>query len=100
MSKTTIEAPFTEIVERVMSLGRVNQNAIEKVRGIVQDIYTRDIPTKHDWNFLFASSAIVTTGEYKTGNATVNTGDRIVTFSTDTVLIDSMNSRKIKFSFN
>src|SRR3990167_6205668 len=100
MSKTTIELPFTEIVERVMSLGRVNANAIEKVRGIVQDIYTRDIPTKHDWNFLFASSAIVTTGEYKTGNATVNTGDRIVTFSTDTVLIDSMNSRKIKFSGN
>ena len=100
MSKTTTEVPFTEIVERVMSLGRVNQNAIEKVRGIVQDIYTRDIPTKHDWNFLFASSAITTVGEYKTGNATVNTGDRIVIFSSDTVLIDSMNGRKIKFAGN
>ena len=45
MSKNTTEIPYTEIVERVMSLGRVNANAIEKVRGIVQDIYTRDIPT-------------------------------------------------------
>ena len=100
MSKTTTEVPFTEIVERVMSLGRVNQNAIEKVRGILQNIYTPDIPTKHDWNFLFASSAITTVGEYKTGNATVNTGDRIVIFSSDTVLTDSMNGRKIKFAGN
>ena len=100
MSKTTIELPFTEIVERVMSLGRANANAIEKVRGIVQDIYTRDIPTKHDWQFLFASSAITTYNSFSTGNATVNTGDRIVTFSTDTVLTDSMNGRKIKFSGN
>src|SRR3990167_745901 len=100
MSKTTIELPFTEIVERVMSLGRANANAIEKVRGIVQDIYTRDIPTKHDWQFLFASSAITTYGSYATGNATVNTGDRIVIFSSDTVLIDSMNGRKIKFAGN
>lgn len=100
MSKTTVEVPYTEIVERVMSLGRVNANAIEKVRGIIQDIYTRDIPTKHDWNFLFASSSIVTTGEFKTGNATVNTGSRIVSFSSDAVMIDSMNGRKIKFSGN
>lgn len=100
MSKTTVEVPYTEIVERVMSLGRVNANAIEKVRGIIQDIYTRDIPTKHDWNFLFASSSIVTTGEFKTGNASVNTGTRVVSFSTDAVMIDSMNGRKIKFSGN
>lgn len=100
MSKTTVETPYTELVERTMSLGRVNANAIEKVRGIIQDIYIRDIPTKWDWNFLFVSSSIVTIGEYRTGNASVNTGNRIVTFSTDTVLIDSMNGRKIKFSGN
>ena len=60
MSKNTSFIPYTEIVERVMSLGRVNPNAVEKVRGIVQDIYTRDIPTKWDWNFLYASSSITT----------------------------------------
>lgn len=100
MSKTTVEIPYTEIIERGMAIGRVNANAIEKFRGIVQDIYLRDIPTKHDWNFLFASSSIVTTGEFKTGNATVNTGSRIVSFSSDAVMIDSMNGRKIKFSGN
>ena len=62
MSKNITEIPYTELVERIMSLGRVNANAIEKVRGIIQDIYTRDIPTKWDWQFLFASSSITTTG--------------------------------------
>jgi len=100
MSKTTTELPFTEIVETVMSLGRVNPNAINRVRGIVNDIYTRDIPTKHDWNFLISSSAITTVPAFTTGNATVTTGSRIVTFSSDVTLIDSMNGRKIKFSGN
>lgn len=100
MSKTTIEVPYTELVERVMSIGRVNVNAIEKVRGIVQDIYLRDIPTKHDWQFLFASSSITTVGEFSTGNASVDTGNNIVSFSSDAVMIDSMNGRKIRFSGN
>lgn len=100
MSKNRTEIPHTEIIERVMSIGRVNPNAIEKVRGIVQDIYLRDIPTKWDWNFLYASSSIISTAEVTVGNATVNTGDRIVHFSTDATMIDSMNGRKIKFSGN
>ena len=100
MGKNTAFVPYTELVERVMSLGRVNPNAVEKVRGLIQDIYTRDIPTKWDWQFLYSSSSITTEAEYTTGNATANTGDRIVIFSSDTVLIDSMNGRKIKFSGN
>lgn len=100
MSKTTTEVPYTELVERTMSIGRVNANAIEKVRGIIQDIYTRDIPTKWDWNFLFASSALTTVGEFKTGNASATTDSRIVSFSSDAVMIDSMNGRKIKFAGN
>jgi hypothetical protein len=100
VSKTTAETPYTEIVERVMSLGRVNANAIEKVRGIVQDIYTRDIPTKHDWNFLFVSSAITTVGQYNTGTVSATTGSNILTFSSDVVLIDSMNGRKVKLAGN
>lgn len=100
MSKTTTELPYTEIVERVMSLGRVNANAIEKVRGIIQDIYTRDIPMKHDWTFLYASSSITTVGEYKTGTVSATTGSNLLTFSADAVLIDSMNGRKVKIAGN
>src|SRR3990167_1716690 len=100
MSKNTVELPYTEIVERVKSITRSPDNAIEKIRGVVQDMYTRDIPTKHDWTFLMASSAITTVGEYKTGNVSATTGSNILTFSSDVVLIDSMNSRKIKMSGN
>ena len=100
MSKNITEIPYTEIVERVVSLGRVNANAIEKVRGIVQDIYTRDIPTKHYWTFLFASSAITTVGQYNTGTVSATTGSSILTFSSDVVLIDSMNGRKVKLTGN
>ena len=100
MSKNTVELPYTEIVERVKSITRSPDNAIEKVRGVVQDIYTRDIPVKHDWTFLFASSSIVTTAEYKTGNASATTGSRIISFSSDAIMIDSMNGRKIKFAGN
>ena len=100
MSKLTTEIPFTELVERVVSLGRANQNAYEKVRGIVQDIYTRDIPTKHDWQFLFASSAITTTEEYKTGTVSINTGTQGAGFSSDVSATAAMVGRKIKFSGN
>src|SRR3990167_1399796 len=100
MSKNTVELPYTEIVERVKSITRSPDNAIEKIRGVVQDMYTRDIPTKHDWSFLMASSSITTVGEYKTGNASATTGGRIISFSSDAVMIDSMNGRKIKFAGN
>lgn len=100
MSKNTVEIPYTEGVERVMSLGRVNANAIEKVRGIFQDIYTRDIPTKHDWQFLFSSSAITTTAQYNAGNASVNTGSNVISFSTDVTATSDMVGRKIKFAGN
>lgn len=100
MSKNTVELPYTEIVERVKSITRSPDNAIEKIRGVVQDMYTRDIPTKHDWTFLMASSAITTVGEYKTGTVSATTGSNILTFSSDVVLINSMNRRKVKLAGN
>lgn len=100
MSKNQIEIPYTEIVERVASLGRTNANAIEKVRGVVQDIYTRDIPTKHDWTFLQANSSIVTTAEYKTGTVSATTGSNLITFSSDVTVTAGMVGRKVKLSGN
>ena len=100
MSKTVTEIPYTEMVERVVSLGRVNPNAIEKVRGIIQDIYTRDIPTKYDWTFLHATSAITSVEEYITGTVSVNTNSRIASFSSDATMVAEMSGRRIKFSGN
>ena len=100
MSKNITEIPYTEMVERGMSIARVNPNAIERFRGLLQDIYTRDIPMKHDWQFLFVSSAITTTAEFKTGNASATTDSAIVTFSSDATITSDMVGRKIKFSGN
>ncbi len=100
MAKNITKIPYTELQERVIEIARVPENGKSKVRGLIQDVYAREIASKFDWNFLMVSSSITTYPEYKTGNATINTGSRIVTFSTDTILIDSMNGRKIKFVGN
>lgn len=100
MSKNITAIPYTELVERVMGLARVAPNEVEKVRGIIQDVYTREIPAKHDWNFLIVSSSFVTIADYDTGTATINTDATAVTFSSDVSLTAGFTGRKIKFSNN
>ena len=100
MSKNTDVIPFTEILERVISLGRVSANAHEKVRGIINDVYLREIPVKYDWNFLMVSSAITTTEEYKTGTVSINTGSQSASFSSDATMTAAMVGLKIKFINN
>lgn len=99
MSRNISELPFTEITERVGSLSRSPDNVNPKIRGVIQDVYLREITSKFDWNFLLASSSITTFQEEKTGNATMNTGDTTVLFS-GAVIDSSMTGRKIKFSGN
>lgn len=96
MAKNISELPYTEIVERSMALGRVPENYISKVRGIAQDIYVREIPTKFDWNFLIAESSVTTTAEYKQGSVTLNTGATAAVFSSDVTLDASFTGRRVK----
>lgn len=100
MAKNIAEIPYTEIVERTMALGRVPDNTISKVRGIVQDVYVREVQTKYDWNYLIAESSITTTAQYNAGNITINTGATAATFSSDSVLDASFTGRRIKIFGN
>ena len=100
MSKNIPEIPFTELVERVSRLARVSESTFEKVRGVIQDVAIREIPSKYDWNFLLVSSGVVTTPEYKTGTCSVNTDATAVTFSSDVALTAGFTGRKIKFTSN
>lgn len=100
MSKNISDLPYTEIVERGMNLGRLPGNATQKFRGVVQDVYVREITTKFDWNFLMAESSITTTAEYKQGSITINTGATAATFSSDVVLDASFTGRRIKIFGN
>jgi len=100
MSKNISQIPYREITERVRELARTPENTDEKVRGVIQDVFTREIPSKYDWTFLLASSGITTIDEYKTGNVSINTGSRSANFSSDVTLTAGMVGRKIKVSGN
>lgn len=98
MSKNIAEIPVTEIVERVKSLGRSGGNTAQKIRGIVQDIYLREIPSKFDWNFMLVSSGLTTIAQYNNGTISINTGDTSAVFSSDVVITAGMVGRKFNIT--
>jgi hypothetical protein len=100
MSKNITEIPYTEIVERASELARERAEVRSKVRGIVNDFYTRELPNKEDWSFFFTSSALTLKEEYKTGTISSDTGSTTVTFSSDVSLNASYTGRKLRISGN
>lgn len=99
MSQNCPEIPYTEIVERAKALGRIPSNNLEKLRGTIQDVHSREIPSKFDWIFLMTESSITTTAEFHDGNVSMNTGATTVVFSGTTV-DSSFVGRKFKPSGN
>ena len=100
MAANISEIPYTEIQERVLDIARIGENTKSKVRGTIQDVYSREIATKFDWNFLFVNSGLTTVAEHKVGTVSINTGDTTLTFSSDAALTSAMTERKIKISGN
>lgn len=100
MAKNTEVIPFTELVERIQEITRERSSNASKIRGVVNDIYLRDIPRKEDWSFYLASSAITLIEEFATGTVSANTGDTTVTFSSEVVMTSSMTGRMLKMTGN
>lgn len=100
MSKNISEIPFTEICERAQKLARVGIDNMNKIRGIVNDIYVHEIGAKWDWNFLMVGSSITAIDEYHQGTITMNTQATAAIASSDAVFDSTMVGRKIKFSAN
>lgn len=94
MAKNISEIPVTEIVERVKSLSRAGRNTDSKIRGVVQDVYLREIPSKFDWNFMLVSSGITTIAQYNNGTVSVTTGATTATFSSTALITAAMVGRK------
>jgi len=94
------DIPFTEIVERVKDLSRSAADVKGRIRGIVNDIYTREIPRMYDWPWLKANSQIAVIAEYDTGVASVTTQGTLVSFFSGAVITTAMTGRKIKFDNN
>jgi hypothetical protein len=100
MSKNISEIPFTEIVERASELARESADVEKKVRGIVNDVYVRELPRKEDWSFLVASSALTLTQRYNTGTVSANTGSTSAVFSTDAAFTADFTGRKLRVDGN
>lgn len=96
MSRNTRDIPFKEIEERVIDITRIPENSVHKVRGAIQDVYCYELPSKFDWDFLFASSGITTIAEIRDGTISVNTGDTTVQFSSDANFAQTANGKRIK----
>lgn len=100
MSKNTSEIPFTELVERSSAISRSGRNTVQKIRGMVQDVATREIPSKFDWNFLLVSSGFTTFNQYNTGSVSINTGDTAAIFASPATFDSTFVGRKITFAAN
>ena len=93
------EIPVTEIVERVQKLARVSEDTKDKIRGVVTDVYCREIPAKFDWTFLITGSSLVTEQEYHTGTISMSTGDTTAVLTSGT-FPSNCSGWKIKFAGN
>lgn len=92
--------PFSEIVEVVLDKSRNNADSKQRIRGVVNEVYTLDIPKEYDWSFLKASSAISTIAEHKSGFASVTTQNTAVVLQSSNTISAAYTGRKIKFNGN
>ena len=92
--------PFSEIIEKIYDLSRSNIDQRSRIKGLVNEVYTLDIPKEYDWYWLKASSGISCIAEYKTGVVSINTQDTAILFNSGAVFTTAMTGRKIKFSGN
>lgn len=95
--------PFTELWERLLTMGRVDvPNNEDYAKGLINDTYTRTIPRIEDWDPLTKEADLVMTVYYNTGNVTVSAGSTSVTGSgtTWTSAMVANDGYKIKFSGN
>lgn len=95
--------PFTETVERMAKLVREDSLNVEaKLKGLVNDVYTKHIPRKFDWRPLMRSSYIQCTAYYSAGTVSIEAASTSIV-GVGTVWTSGMtaaNGWKIKFSNN
>ena len=100
MGNLTAITPFSEIVEKSMTLARDNTSSSrDKFKGLVNRAYTQEIPRKEDWAVLKGDSAIACTAKYNAGTVAVTAGATSIT-GTGTTWTTAMSNRKIKIVGN
>ena len=98
---TTI--PFTELWERLLTMGRIDSpNNEDYAKGIINDVYVRTLPRIADWSPLVTEGAFTTAARYNTGSTSITVGSTSLT-GTGTTWTSSMTSAdgyRIKFAGN
>lgn len=104
MGNLSTTIPFTELVERLMTMGRVDSpNNEDYAKGIINDVYTRALPRLEDWNPIINDTGVLTmVPSYNTGTISVNAGSTSLTGSgtTFTSLMTAADGYKIKIAGN
>lgn len=98
---TTGIIPFTELFERLMTLSKIDSfNNEDFAKGLVNDAYTRSLPSLNDWNPLIKGSFLTMTAYYSTGTVSCTAGTTALTGAgtTWTSNMTTDNGWKIKFS--
>jgi len=100
MSNIARVIPFSEVVEKAMTLARDNTaGSRDKFKGLINRAYTQVIPRKEDWSPLIASSSISCSAKYITGTVAITAGSTAIT-GTGTTWVTGMTGRKIKINGN
>lgn len=98
---TTGIIPFTELFERLMTLAKIDSfNNEDFAKGLVNDSYTRTLPSLNDWTPLITEAFLTMTAYYSTGTVSCTAGATALTGS-GTVWTAAMTNNagwKIKFA--
>ena len=103
MGNLTSTVPFTELWERLLTMGRIDSpNNEDYSKGIINDVYTKTLPRIADWTPLEAESLLSMVARYNTGTATVTAGSTSVTGVSTvwTTAMTAVDGYKIKFAGN
>lgn len=92
--------PFTELFERLMTLGKLDSfNNEDFAKGLVNDAYIRSLPGLNDWNPLVIDGFLSVTPMYIVGTVAVTAGGTTITGSGTTWTSDMTNDRGWKITF-
>lgn len=103
MGNLTSTTPFTELWERLLSMGRIDSpNNEDFARGIINDVYTRVLPRMTDWHPIINSDNLTMVARYNTGTLAVDAAGTTVTGTgtTWTTVMVATDGYKIKIAGN
>ena len=95
--------PFTELWERLLTMGRLDSpNNEDYAKGLVNDVYVRAIPRSEDWEPLIKEAYLSMTAKYDTGTVAISAAGTAITGTgtTWTTSMTAANGYKMKIAGN